>query len=343
MKKLLIISFLSLILFSCQEEKDKSKKQGILHTSTGRTYELLVVAKNNVWDSSLGDTIKTYIGQTAPWLFSKEPYFDISRIEPKNFGDLYKMYRNILVIDIDSKYKTTKLNLSNNVFAKPQKIVKLLSPDKASAQIAFKTKFQSIIDNFQENEVIRVTNVYKGLNTKSISKTLQDNYGVYILAPKGFYIASQKEDFVWLRKQARDIEEGIMIYKRPYLNQNQFDIERILEYRNVITEREIPGPIDSSYMQVADIFPHYVKEVEFNSKYAVLIRSWWETTKYPMGGPFMSYSFVDENQENIITIDGYIYAPKKDKRDILIHIEAILKSFKFAEKEVVQKEQTQAK
>jgi len=149
MKKLLIISFLSLILFSCQEEKDKNKKQGILHTSTGRTYELLVVAKNNVWDSGLGDTVKTYIGQTAPWLFSKEPYFDISRIEPKNFGDLYKMYRNILIIDIDSKYKTTKLNLSTNVFAKPQKIVKLLSPDKASAQIAFKTKFQSIIDNFQ--------------------------------------------------------------------------------------------------------------------------------------------------------------------------------------------------
>jgi hypothetical protein len=38
---------------------------------------------------------------------------------------------------------------------------------------------------------------------------------------------------------------------------------------------------------------------------------------------------VDTAVGRLITIDGYIKAPKKDKRDLLLHLEAIMDSFEM--------------
>lgn len=333
MNRYFLISIIILLLVSCgnnEKPKNPNEKQSILQTSTGRTYEMLVVISEGTWESQLGDSIKSLFGQTAPWLFAPEAYFDISRVKPSGFGNLYKMYRNVLIVDVDGKYKKPKISLSRNVYAKPQKIVKLYGPDTKSTTKAFTENFKTILEQFNENEVIRVKSVYRGLHIKTISNKLKKRFGFDMVVPKGFYVAKQKDNFMWLRKETRHISEGIIIYTRPYTDTSMLNPDNILDYRNEITKNEIPGPVDSSYMKTSDVFPPYTKAVTFKDKYATLIRSWWDLEKYPMGGPFMSYTFVNEDATELITIDGYIYAPKKDKRDLLIHIESILKSFKFS-------------
>ena len=44
--------------------------------------------------------------------------------------------------------------------------------------------------------------------------------------------------------------------------------------------------------------------------------------------PFYSFSFLDSKSENIITIDGFVYAPEEHKRDYLREVEAIVKSIR---------------
>lgn len=102
MKKIMLIVLLAAVFFSsCITSGDKESKGGILYTSTGKTSEMLVVSKEVYWKSEIGDTIRSLMGATAPWLVINEPYFDVKWILPKNFGNLYKKYRNILIVDVN--------------------------------------------------------------------------------------------------------------------------------------------------------------------------------------------------------------------------------------------------
>jgi len=70
-----------------------------------------------------------------------------------------------------------------------------------------------------------------------------------------------------------------------------------------------------------------VKEVNFKGKYAKEIRGLWMLNDISSGGPFLSYTFVDESQKRIYYIEGYVYAPADDKRIPMQEMEIILKSF----------------
>jgi hypothetical protein len=48
-----------------------------------------------------------------------------------------------------------------------------------------------------------------------------------------------------------------------------------------------------------------------------------------MGGPFVSYTFVDEKRNRVVTLDGYVYAPNAPKRDLMIQLESIMYSMKL--------------
>jgi len=72
-------------------------------------------------------------------------------------------------------------------------------------------------------------------------------------------------------------------------------------------------------------------EISFNDLFAVETRGLWRVENDFMGGPFVSYTFVDEKQARLITIDGFTYAPKQKKAPLVRELEAILWSVKILE------------
>ena len=69
----------------------------------------------------------------------------------------------------------------------------------------------------------------------------------------------------------------------------------------------------------------------FPAGYAVETRGMWNVVGDFMGGPFVSYSIVDPTSSKIVTAEGWIFYPNKEKRDLLRQQESILYSLKFAE------------
>ena len=57
----------------------------------------------------------------------------------------------------------------------------------------------------------------------------------------------------------------------------------------------------------------------------------WETVGDIMGGPFVSYTVLDEKHNRVITLDAFLYAPADKKRDLLRQIESILLYMKILE------------
>jgi hypothetical protein len=45
-----------------------------------------------------------------------------------------------------------------------------------------------------------------------------------------------------------------------------------------------------------------------------------------MSGPFINYAIIDADYNRILVLEGFCYAPSKDKRDLMHELEAIIKS-----------------
>jgi hypothetical protein len=59
------------------------------------------------------------------------------------------------------------------------------------------------------------------------------------------------------------------------------------------------------------------------------LRGLWELVNDYMGGPFVSRSYCDEKNRRIVTVEGYIYAPRFDKRDYVRRVLGIINTFSF--------------
>jgi hypothetical protein len=54
-----------------------------------------------------------------------------------------------------------------------------------------------------------------------------------------------------------------------------------------------------------------------------------------MGGPFISYTFIDKYTNNIVTAEGYLYSPGTEQRKFALQIEALLNTIKVVDKKEV--------
>ena len=48
-----------------------------------------------------------------------------------------------------------------------------------------------------------------------------------------------------------------------------------------------------------------------------------------MAGPFLSYSVLDKDNNRMIVVEGFTFAPAINKRDYMFELEAILRTFKM--------------
>lgn len=338
LKKLMNLSpiffvFFVLLMNSCNEDKSSNS---IIYTSGGKTSEVLVVMSDEVWKSQLGDTIQSVLKEVKPWFAQEEPAFDLFHIQIEAFIDVYQKYHNILIVRINPDLEKNIIKAKSDVYAKPQTVVEIKAKTSKEAMQIFLEHGSQIMDLYHENELSRIGEAYKGLEVDSIGDKLLEKFGFKLVIPRGFYMAVNKADFAWLRKVTPDIEEGILIYTQPYNSTSDFDPDTIISRRNQLTRLFVPGPLDSTWMKVSSVFPPFSAETTFKGNYAELVRSWWDVQNFPMGGPFLSYTFVDTVANRLITLDGFIKAPKKNKRDLLLHVETIINSFQMqaVEKEI---------
>ena len=113
-----VIGFGSCNWFRTVDNFDKSNSQGA-------PYELILVANNQQWNGPLGDTLRAILTSAVPVLNQTEPLFDIYRVLPSSFKDLVAKHRNVLVVDINPKYKEPVLGVQYDVYSAPQIVVTL--------------------------------------------------------------------------------------------------------------------------------------------------------------------------------------------------------------------------
>jgi hypothetical protein len=80
-------------------------------------------------------------------------------------------------------------------------------------------------------------------------------------------------------------------------------------------------------MKTEQRYPVIRNEMAKNGEFLVELRGLWRLENAFMGGPFLSHTILDEKNNRIVTIEGFVYAPSLDKRNYVRELEAILQTF----------------
>jgi len=318
-KKSIYFLFATLILASCSENKSKGPN------STGRGSEIIIVCSKPAWNSAVGDTIRALLMQDMPGLPEAEPEFTLINVSEKDFSTFLQTHRNVLVVDIKAGNKKSKVETLRNVWAHPQRVIKV----KAGSDTAFFNLFAkysiAIKELFNQNERARFRELNSLNRNYVVENILAKDFGIKMVISKDFYLAKKMSDFVWLRSEATTMSLGLMIYTYPYKDTAQMNPAALLATRDRYTKLYVPGPLEGSYMAIErEFYPPVSRKILFKKMFAIETRGLWKTVGDFMGGPFVNYAIVDAPRQRIIVFDGYVYYPNKSKRNYVRQLESII-------------------
>ena len=323
---LLMLAILSIVLQSCGFDATGLKP------STGRSNEILFVTNSNDdWKGQIGDTLKAFFGQELAGLPQPESAFELIHVQAPDFAQLYQSHHNIFILDINNSFQKPIVETKKDFWAKPQRVIKFSVPDVNTFYQEFAKNKETLIELFDETERSRAFAGFASHLDIKIKNQLIKSFDISMELPKTFYIAGTASNFVWIRREAESFSQGIFIYYYPYTDTMAFDPQRIIQLRDSVTKLYIPGPSTGSYMKTTSLISPTPKKINFNDNFAVEMRGLWELEGDFMGGPFVSYTFLDPKHNRIITLDGYVYYPNQDKRNLLKQVESILYTFQFPE------------
>jgi len=329
MKSLQIFYFFFslLIITSCSTSPNKKLKT----SSGGATSEVLVLMDKDLWDGVSGRAVKDYLGQLQYGLNQEEPIFKLVNLPESSLDDLYKRHRNILWLNLSSS-NNNNFELKENVWGDPQKIFKFSVKTEEDFLRLFDENKITIMEGFKESERERINNAFALSANIEYKHKLDKLFGFNITFPEGYFWAKEAENFVWIRKETPRFSQAVVIYTKAYLDTTDFNLESLISFRDTMV-RNIPGTEKNSYMSTETLVMPQYKIINFKQMYAVELRGFWKQKGGGfMGGPFLSYSFVDENTNRLISLEAYVQYPNENKRDLLLQIEAILHTFEFAKK-----------
>ncbi len=335
LRKFPLLALLAIIIFfgSCENSKTRSK----LPRSIGNTSEVLVVLQDKgQWDGVVGKTIKKYLQADQYGLPQQESLFKLAHISTHDLSDLLRKHHSLIFIDINKKYSKTKITKVNDKWAKPQVIYTISAPSSKAFDTTFASYSDQIIKGLGAVERARIMNIFNAAADIKVMQKFADKFKLKTVFPDGFYVASSKPGFMWLKRDANKYNLGFIAISVPYENKVQFETPSINARIMMFMKSYIPGPTEGSYMTLDTTYVPPVSKVvdDYFVPYTIETRGMWRVEHDFMAGPFVAYTFINPVTGELTTLLGYVYKPSKEKRNLLRQMEAILYSTKaFQEKE----------
>ena len=334
MKNIRLIAAMLILLTSfssCVDEKGSEIKKA---RSVGGSSEILMVTQNDEqWNGQMGQSVRDFFEQEQYGLPQPEKNFKVAHINLDALNDMFKKHRNLIIAKIDKDIKNPLVETQRNLDSEPQFVIRITASSPESWVRAFETQKDGLKLIFDDNERKRFQEYFRPMTDSKLVAQLKNKFGISMNVSEGYVIAANGDNCVWLLKRGEDKDMSFVIYELPYKDTADLNLNNIIKVRDSIVQKYIPGPIDGSYMTTDKEFVKPVSKVlpNFPAGYAVETRGMWNVVGDFMAGPFVSYSIVDPTSSKIVTAEGWIYYPNKEKRDLLRQQESILYSLKFAE------------
>lgn len=301
-------------------------KSIVTPVSSGRPYEVLVVADDKCWnspDSALFHVLDTDV----PGLPQPERSFRISRVRPEYFDRSTRLFRNIIIADIQDIYTQTKFKYTRDAYSSPQMIMTIQSPNQEEFAEYVSKNGQVIIDFFTRAEMNREVKLLEKKHNDVLSAKVQSFFDCDIWMPVELASYKVGQQFLWASSNLNDL--NFVIYTYPYTSKGTFTKAYFIEKRDSVMKANIPGVKEGMYMVTADSIFVEARNIAVQGDYAYEVRGLWEMENDAMGGPFVSHVRVDRTNGRIVVVEGFVYNPGKLKRDQIRKLNAALYTLKL--------------
>ena len=334
----LAIAVMTLIaVTSCSEEK---RKKALLPNISGKAGEVVVVIGQNDWEGAVGTTLRDSLSCDFPQLPQKEPMFTLVNVPQAAFNSMFQIHRNIIIININSNVTEPGIVYRNDVWAAPQCVIRVNAPDSETAVNLLKENNSTIVGMLEEAERDRMIRNARKYEQQGISQAVTQMVGGSPHFPSGYKLKKKTDDFIWVSYDPEYVSQGILIYKYPVVEgEDMMSPENLIAANSEILMKNVPGMFENTYMTLSTFAPPTVKYMQYHGLQFAEIRGLWEVHNDYMGGPFVTHVFYSPDGKYMIGLEGFVYAPKFDKRHYLRQVESIIYSFEWAKSKEDEKNQ----
>ena len=303
---------------------------GPLPDITGKAGEVEIVSAKAQWEAEPGTAIREVLADTYPYLPQSEALFRLYNVPLESFTQVFKLHRNMINLRIADSLEAS-FSVARNVWAQPQTVVTINASSELEAAEYVRQNGSKLVKIFEQAERDRsMANAEKYQNT-SLDLFVEQMFGGTPFIPSNYSLKKQNGDFLWISYETTYTNQGLFIYKFPYSGDFQFTPKYLIEKRDDVMKENVPGTAEGSYMITnPNIVPGFEWRTAGGRRFAE-VRSLWDTYNDFMGGPFILDAFLSKDGKEIIVTEGFVYAPKYNKRDYVRQLEAILYSWHWSE------------
>ena len=308
----------------------KSRSHGpLLPNVSGKAGEIVFVIDKDNWEGDIGNAIRDILGTDCPYLAQREPLFNLVNVPPGNFNNMFKMHRNVLILNVNPQNQTTGMMYKRDQWARPQSVAQINAFDKEGALAVIeeaKDQLPEFFEAAERDRIIANSILYEELTLRDPVKKLT---GGILHFPSGYKLRKETDDFVWIADEKQYTIQTVILYRYPVPENDPFSLENIIAKRNEVMKANVPGMFDGSYLTTSTAVEPTTRSLKYHGIDFMETRGFWEVEGDYMGGPFVSHSFYSPDGKDIIVIEAFVHAPRYDKRPLLRQVESILYSFEW--------------
>ena len=327
-KRVTLISLLALILLSC------SNNTGYKPAFTGQQGELIIVCNNTWWaNDSLRNTLLQTLQVPYPNLPQAEPIFNIAHYTEDNLNQLLERHRNILWFKEAAKSSS---DIQYDVNAAAQLIISINAPNATAALDEYRKQATRVVTAFEKKELERISSKAFSVRNDAYSAILDSTFNCKLAIPKDFHLIKKSDNILYFRRErikklsgtTHFITDGIAVFSYPYHSDSTFSKSFQDFQRKNFLAPTIIGSSKANYYCNQNVIPAAFDTTNFLGKFATKYSGLWRLKNEFLGGPFVSYAFVNKAGTDVITIEAYVMAFKFDKREYMKDLEGIIATFK---------------
>ena len=318
-------------LISCSEEQ---KRKALLPNISGKAGEVIVVIDKGNWEGAVGTALRDSLADDTPFLPQREPLFGLVNVPQNAFTNMFQIHRNIIVVNINNTVTEPGMVIRKDVWAAPQTVIYINAIDSESAAEIIRENSQMMMITIEQAERDRIIRNIKKYEELKLAGPVTEMVGGSPHFPSGYKLKKKTSDFIWIEYAIQDMTQGIFVYKYPVVEgEDMMSLDNILENSNEMLKNNVPGMFENTYMTISDFARPSIEYKRYKGLDFAEIRGFWEVYNDYMGGPFVSHVLYSPDGQEMIVLQGFVYAPKYDKRQYLRQVESIIYSFEWAKNE----------
>lgn len=314
-----VLLFLLFFVVSCQTKK----RTPLVLPSNGNINTITVVMPNQLWNGTLGQTVRDMYAYPAEGLPQQEPLFDLKQIPPEIFTGFAQSSRSVLWIDLRN---SINVRIDQNTYAQPQTVAVFTAPTTEQLTEIIVSQSSKVIERLRKQErAERLRRIQKSTYT---NHGLEEKFGLTITMPSAYKTLKEDPQASWFQRDIQNGHINLLVLSTPY-DENiiaQQNLAPIIALHDSIGKAFIPGRLPNSHLITEKAYEPYMYPTTLAGKPALEIRGTWEVQGDFMAGPFVLYIVNDKANNRNLILEGFVFAPSKAKRDDVFETETILRS-----------------